>query len=130
MVETSRSCDSSDERFERRRTKVLNYIMKKRRRYQETLEQRLARFYMVRKKVADKRLRVKGRFVTQQQAMEMLGLTSEDLRNSVELQRLYNDPTSMQTRLDSIFQSKNGHRTHIKNLQVLFADLGLASKAR
>ena len=85
MVETSRSCDSSDERFERRRTKVLNYIMKKRRRYQETLEQRLARFYMVRKKVADKRLRVKGRFVTQQQAMEMLGLTSEDLRNSVEL---------------------------------------------
>ena len=61
--------------------------------------------------------------------MKMLGLTYEDLKNSVELQRLCSDPASMQTRLDSIFQAKNGQRTHIKNLQVLFNDVGLVKKA-
>ena len=43
------------------------------------------RYYDVRKKVADKRLRVKGRFVTHKQAIKMLGITDEDLRSSVEL---------------------------------------------
>ena len=58
---------------------------------------------MVRRKVADKRLRVKGRFVTHNQAMKMLGLTEQDLRTSVELQKLCNDPAAMQNRLDSVF---------------------------
>ena len=55
------------------------------RRYQESEQAKLDRFYMVRKKVADKRLRVKGRFVTHAQAMKMLGLTYEELQSSVEL---------------------------------------------
>ena len=99
----------SNERFEKRRQKVLKYLQKKLRRFDKESEQvKLERFYEVRRKVADKRLRVKGRFVTHQQAMKMLGLTDCDLRNSVELQRLCSDPASMQTRLDSVFQAKNG----------------------
>lgn len=43
---------------------MLNYIAKKLRRYEESEQAKLDRFYMIRKKVADKRLRVKGRFVT------------------------------------------------------------------
>ena len=81
---------------------------------------KIDRFYEVRKKVADKRLRVKGRFVTNDQALKLLGITYEDLRESKELQQLFEDQASVQYRLDSIFQAKNGQRTHIKNLQVLF----------
>ena len=98
----------SNERFEKRRQKVLKYLQKKYCRWQESEQSKIDRFYEVRKRVADKRLRVKGRFVTHSQAMKMLGLTYEDLKNSVELQRLCSDPASMQTRLDSIFQAKNG----------------------
>lgn len=87
---------------------MLKYISKKLRRYQESEQAKLDRFYMVRKKVADKRLRVKGRFVTHSQAIKMLGLTYEELSNSLELQRLCSDTYSMQSRLDSIFQAKNG----------------------
>ena len=46
---------------------------------------KIDRFYEVRKKVADKRLRVKGRFVTNDQALKLLGITYEDLRESKEL---------------------------------------------
>ena len=83
---------------------MLKYIEKKHRRYDEESEKaKSERFYMVRRKVADKRLRVKGRFVTHSQAIKMLGLTDEEIRNSVELQGLCKDPASMQTRLDSVF---------------------------
>ena len=40
---------------------------------------------MIRKVVADKRLRVKGRFVTNEQALKMLGLSQEELKGSTEL---------------------------------------------
>lgn len=64
---------------------MLRYIYKKLRRYQETEQMKIDRFYEVRKKVADKRLRVKGRFVTNDQALKLLGITYEDLRESKEL---------------------------------------------
>jgi hypothetical protein len=38
--------------------------------------------YNARAKVADKRLRIKGRFVTRVQAFEILGLSKEDLLDS------------------------------------------------
>ena len=53
-----------------RREKVRNYFAKKRG------KQGLKKFsYKCRKQVADKRLRIKGRFVTKEQAFEILGLT-------------------------------------------------------
>ena len=66
----------SNERFEKRRQKILKYIDKKHRRYNvESEKVKEDRFYEVRRKVADRRLRVKGRFVTHSQAIKMLGLT-------------------------------------------------------
>ena len=60
---------------------------------------------MIRKTVADKRLRVKGRFVTNDQALKLLGLTHEELQASQELQQFFNDQASVQFQLDSIFQA-------------------------
>ena len=84
---------------------------------------------MIRKKVADKRLRVKGRFVTNDQALKLLGLTNEELQGSQELQQFFNDQASVQFQLDSIFQAQNGQRTHVKNLQVLFEEAGIVKKS-
>ena len=84
---------------------MLNYIAKKLRRYEESEQAKLDRFYMIRKKVADKRLRVKGRFVTNDQALKLLGLTHEELQASTELQQFFNDQASVQFQLDSIFQA-------------------------
>lgn len=38
--------------------------------------------YKCRKQVAEKRLRIKGRFVTRQQAFEILGITYDELKSN------------------------------------------------
>ena len=70
---------------QKRHKKLTDYFAKKLRRYQESDQSKLDRFYMIRKVVADKRLRVKGRFVTNDQALKLLGLTQEELKGSQEL---------------------------------------------
>ena len=69
----------------KRYKKLIDYFHKKLRRYQESEQSKIDRFYMIRKVVADKRLRVKGRFVTNEQALKMLGLSQEELKGSQEL---------------------------------------------
>lgn len=55
--------------FEKRRIKLLKYLDKKKRRvWQKKVN------YDCRKKVADCRLRIKGKFVTLEQACEQLGI--------------------------------------------------------
>ena len=54
--------------FEKRRVKLLRYLDKKKRRVWKKKVN-----YDCRKKVADKRLRIKGKFVTMEQACEQLG---------------------------------------------------------
>jgi len=53
-----------------RLARVQRYLQKKR---QKTLANKFT--YSCRKSVAEKRLRIKGRFVTKEQAFEILGLT-------------------------------------------------------
>ena len=44
--------------------------------------------YKCRRQVAEKRLRIKGRFVTKEQAFEILGLTQNELLDNLKIQEL------------------------------------------
>ena len=66
-----------------RQEKILKYILKKR---CKTVGKKFT--YECRKQVAEKRLRIKGRFVTKTQAFDILGLNEDDLRSNDSLQRL------------------------------------------
>ena len=70
---------TSEERLE----KVLRYLEKKRN------KANMKKFcYKCRKQVAEKRLRIKGRFVTRQQAFEILGITYDELKSNEIIQKL------------------------------------------
>ena len=104
---------------EQRLDKVRKYLEKKRKiRTKQQIR------YECRKVTANKRLRVKGRFMTKQQALETLGLTHDQLLANEDIQRLLTEHADNQINLDSMYQaddSKNGHNTvhKICNLQVL-----------
>lgn len=60
--------------------KILKYILRKR------MKGSGKKFtYECRKQVAEKRLRIKGRFVTKQQAFDILGLNEDDLNTNETL---------------------------------------------
>ena len=111
--------------YEKRLAKILKYVSKKSRRYMNSAQQKLDCFHQQRHEVAEKRLRVRGRFVNKKQALSMLGLKTEDLLRNDELMRLCDDLPSSLSRLDSIYQSKDGQQTKIANLQKLLSSTGL-----
>jgi len=74
---------------EERRKKIAKFLEKRKRRIWNKKVS-----YDCRKKVADKRLRIKGRFVTREQAYAVLGTTQEDLlknKNILELIKANSD---------------------------------------
>jgi hypothetical protein len=68
---------------EERRKKITKFLEKRKRRI---WNKKIS--YDCRKKVADKRLRIKGRFVTREQAYTVLGTTQEDLLKNKRLLEL------------------------------------------
>jgi hypothetical protein len=69
--------------------KVLRYLRKKR------MKSTMKKFcYKCRKQVAEKRLRIKGRFVTKKQAFEILGITSDELKSIDIIQKLLENHVS------------------------------------
>lgn len=66
-----------------RHQRILRFIHKK---HNKTQAKKFT--YECRKSVAEKRLRIKGRFVTKQQAFQILGLKEDDIQSNEALQRL------------------------------------------
>jgi hypothetical protein len=70
--------------------KVLRYLHKK------LTKSSMKKFcYKCRKQVAEKRLRIKGRFVTRQQAFEILGITYDELKSNEIIQKLLESHAGM-----------------------------------
>jgi hypothetical protein len=66
-----------------RAEKIYKFFVKKK---QKHLQKKYT--YKCRQDVAEKRLRIKGRFVTREQAYEILGLTQIQLKSNEIIQRL------------------------------------------
>ena len=102
--------------------KVLRHLQRKR------MKSQMKKFcYKCRKQVAEKRLRIKGRFVTKKQAFEILGLTSADLKSNEIIQQLLESNASsdiyQKIQLNSLVESENGTKQiKIRNFQALIDD--------
>ena len=96
--------------------KVRNYYAKKH------VKTGIKKFsYKCRRQVADKRLRIKGRFVTKEQAFEILGLTQNELLDNAMIQNLLtsyeSDPIQMNSMIES--QKNGGQLIKVRNFQAL-----------
>ena len=71
--------------------------------------------------VAEKRLRIEGRFVTKQQAFEILGIGQRDLLDNIAIQELLTEHSNEKKRYNTtISDGKYGGRTiKIANFQAL-----------
>jgi hypothetical protein len=77
--------------------------------------------------VAEKRLRIKGRFVTKEQAFDILGITSDELKGNEIIQKLLENQADSHTfsmvQLNSLVESENGlKQIKIRNFQALIDD--------
>ncbi|CDW71244.1 cct motif family protein [Stylonychia lemnae] len=107
-----------------RMEKVRRYLHKK------GMKSQMKKFcYKCRKQVAEKRLRIKGRFVTKEQAFEILGITSDELKSNEIIQKLLeNHAANMgsafpMVQLNSLVESQDGNKSiKIRNFQALIDD--------
>ncbi len=97
--------------FQQRKEKIRKYLEKRKRRI---WKKKIC--YDCRKKVADKRLRVKGRFVTREQAYAILGITAEDLSKNELLMKIIKSNAGC-----SIITS--AHNMKVRNIQTLVVPL-------
>lgn len=104
-----------------RRKKVVNYLAKKINKINTKKH-----IYTCRREVSEKRLRIKGRFVTKEQAFQILGLTQDQLLDNLNIQTLltqYAESPMMQ--VSSLIDNGQGPGNLIKvsNFQTLIVDI-------
>lgn len=106
-----------------RQQKVLKFFERKR------MKSQMKKFcYKCRKQVAEKRLRIKGRFVTKNQAFDILGISSAQLKNNEIIQKLLENHaasnyTQPMIQLNSLVESEGGQKQiKIRNFQALIDD--------
>jgi len=92
-----------------RYSKVKNYLEKK---YNKAFSQKYV--YACRKQVAEKRLRIKGRFVTKTQAFEILGLTEGQLLDNAKIQELLTQYAESPMQVNSLIDDGTGQGQMIK----------------
>ena len=89
---------------------MLNYLKKK---YNRKVSKKY--IYKSHSKVANRRLRIAGRFVTKQQAFEILGLAPEELLDNLMIQQLLNKHNEDQNRVDTTVKNDLGGQTIVVN---------------
>jgi len=101
--------------FKERAEKIYKFFVKKKQRH---LKQKYT--YKCRQDVAEKRLRIKGRFVTREQAFEILGLTQDELKSNVVIQKLLeNVSVQVNTLIENTDGANKCQRIKIRNFQAL-----------
>ena len=77
--------------------------------------------YTCRQQVAEKRLRIKGRFVTKEQAFEILGITQNQLLDNAKIQELLTMHASKPMQVNSLVESNKsgGQMIKVRNFQAL-----------
>ena len=80
--------------------------------------------YTCRQQVAEKRLRIKGRFVTKEQACEILGLTQEELLDNVKIQELLTAHANKPMTMNSLIEDRKneGQMIKVRNFQALISN--------
>lgn len=84
---------------ENRLAKVRQYLLKKYNKFRTAKHT-----YVCRKNVANKRLRIKGRFVTKEQAFEILSLTEDQLLDIEKLQEMLTSNSENPIKINSLIE--------------------------